>query len=77
MRQRRGAYSLADDARFIVAGLSMDYLKKARGTLTATCDVDVPASNERREIQVSVIVRDAGGDEVARGTLRTLIGPKR
>jgi acyl-coenzyme A thioesterase PaaI-like protein len=40
------AYSLPDDARFIVAGLSIEYLKKARGTITATSDCPVPASNE-------------------------------
>jgi acyl-coenzyme A thioesterase PaaI-like protein len=71
------AYSIPDDARFIVAGMSMDYVKKARGTITGVCDVDVPSSSERREIQVQVSLRDAGGDEVARGVLRTLIGPKK
>jgi uncharacterized protein (TIGR00369 family) len=63
------AYSMAEGARFIVAGLSIDYFKKARGEITATCDV------ERKEIPVAVSLRDAAGDEVARATLRTLIGP--
>lgn len=71
------AYSLADDARFIVAGISMEYLKKARGTLTATCTVDVPTSNERVEIEVPVEIVNEQGEVVARSTLRTLIGPKK
>jgi acyl-coenzyme A thioesterase PaaI-like protein len=71
------AYSLPDDARFIVAGMSIDYVKKARGTITGTCDVELPTGSERREIEVPVSLRDAKGDEVARATLRTLIGPKR
>jgi acyl-coenzyme A thioesterase PaaI-like protein len=71
------AYSIPDDARFIVAGLSVEYVKKARGTITGLCDVQVPSSSERREIEVRVTLRDAGGAEVARGTLRTLIGPKK
>jgi uncharacterized protein (TIGR00369 family) len=71
------AYSLADDARFIVAGISMEYIKKARGTLTATCTIDVPPSNERVEIAVPVDISDEQGEVVARGTLRTLIGPKK
>lgn len=70
------AYSLPDGMRFIVSGLSIDYSKKARGSITATCDVDVPAARvERRELEVTVILRDGGGEEVARATLRTLIGP--
>src|SRR5262245_61906775 len=32
------AYSLPDDARFIVAGMSIEYVKKARGTITGECD---------------------------------------
>ncbi len=71
------AYSLPDDARFIVSGLSIEYVKKARGTLTATCEIEVPSSNQRADIQVPVIIRDAGGDVVARATLHTLIGPKK
>lgn len=71
------AYSLPDDARFIVAGLSIDYLKKARGTIRGVCDCDVPATSERREYLVVVSMRDKSGDEVAKCTLRSLVGPKR
>jgi uncharacterized protein (TIGR00369 family) len=70
------AYSLPDDARFIVAAMEIEYLKKARGKLTAECDCPVPADAERREYAVPVSIRDAGGDEVARATLRSLVGPK-
>ena len=70
------AYSLPDDARFIVSKMEIEYLKKARGTLTAECDCPVPADAERTEYQVPVIIRDAGGDEVARATLFSLVGPK-
>ncbi|KAB2907722.1 MAG: DUF4442 domain-containing protein [Kofleriaceae bacterium] len=70
------AYSLPDDARFIVAGLSIEYLKKARGTITATSESPIPATSARAEYAVPVVMTDASGDVVARATLRTLIGPK-
>jgi uncharacterized protein (TIGR00369 family) len=68
-------YSLPPDCRMIVAGLSMDYLKKARGRLTAECHAPVPASNARQELPIEVVVKDAAGEVVAKGTLRSLIGP--
>jgi acyl-coenzyme A thioesterase PaaI-like protein len=71
------AYALPDDARFIVAGLSIEYLKKARGTIEATTELEVTLTSERREIQVPVSLRNQAGEEVARATLRTLIGPKK
>ena len=71
------AYSLPDDARFIVAGLSIEYLKKARGTIRATSECPVPASSERKEFLVPVSLWNTAGEEVARATLRTLVGPKR
>ncbi|MFW6050064.1 MAG: hotdog fold domain-containing protein [Myxococcota bacterium] len=71
------AYSLPDDARFIVAGMSIDYAKKARGDITGECQCPVPETNERREYEVPVTMKDAGGDVVATATLRTLIGPKK
>ena len=70
-------YSMPDDARFIVAGFSIEYIKKARGTIVAESAPPVPESNEKREYPVEVTMRDASGDVVAKATLRTLIGPKK
>jgi acyl-coenzyme A thioesterase PaaI-like protein len=63
--------------RAIVVGLSIDYVKKARGTLTAESTVVLPEITESREIQVHATVKDAAGDEVARATVRWLVGPTR
>lgn len=71
------AYSMPDDARFIVAGLSMEYLKKARGTIIAECHSPIPETSERREYDVVVEMRDGGGELVCRCTLQSLVGPKR
>ncbi len=70
------AYSLPDDARFIVKGMSLEYLKKARGTITgsATCPPFGDASE--RELEIEVSLRDPEGVEVTRAVLLTLIGPK-
>ena len=70
------AYSMPDDARFIVAGMELDYVKKSRGTIEGRCDCPVPETNERKEYRVPVTLHDATGDVVVRGWLRTLVGPK-
>ena len=71
------AYSLPDDARFIVAGISIDYVKKARGTIRGVCDCPVPETSERREYEVPVSLQNEAGEEVARATLRSLVGPRK
>jgi len=71
------AYSMPDDARFIVAGMNLDYVKKARGTIEGRCSCPVPATSDRAEYEVPVTLHDASGDVVVRGTLRTLVGPKK
>lgn len=63
--------------RGIVVGLSIEYLKKARGTLVAQSTVDLPPITESREIHVQATIRDAAGDDVARATVRWLVGPVR
>jgi len=69
-------YSLPDDARFIVAGMGLDYIKKARGTITGECRIPPIDSSAKQEYQIKVTLRDEGGDVVVKGTLRTLVGPK-
>lgn len=70
------AYSLPDDARFIVAGMEVSYDKKARGTITGVCEMQMPRSAERREYSVHVELYNGDGERVAHATLRTLVGPK-
>jgi acyl-coenzyme A thioesterase PaaI-like protein len=67
---------MPDDARAIITNLSIEYKKKARGTLVAECTTPPPVSNERRQYELEAIVRDAAGDEVARATARWLVGPR-
>ena len=71
------AYSLPDDARFIVAGMSLDYVKKARGTITGECKIPPIESNAKKEYEVPVVLTDSSGDVVVNGSLRTLVGPKK
>jgi acyl-coenzyme A thioesterase PaaI-like protein len=71
------AYSMPDDARFIVSGLEIEYVKKARGTITAIGEPPAVKTNARAAYDVPVTLRDAKGADVARAVLHTLIGPKR
>jgi len=70
------AYSLPDDARFIVTGLEIEYVKKARGAITALAECQVPGSAARAEYPISISLRDGSGEEVARVLLHSLVGPK-
>jgi uncharacterized protein (TIGR00369 family) len=70
------AYSLPDDARFIVTGLEIEYTKKARGAITALAECQVPGSAARAEYPITISLRDGSGEEVARVLLHSLVGPK-
>jgi acyl-coenzyme A thioesterase PaaI-like protein len=56
---------LTPDIRGIVTGLSIQYRKKARGTLTATCDCSVPAVTSELSLDVPAVITDQAGDIVA------------
>jgi acyl-coenzyme A thioesterase PaaI-like protein len=70
-------YSIPDDARFIVSGMEIEYTKKARGTITAIGESPVPKTSNRAAYDVSVTLRDALGEQVAKAVLHSLVGPKK
>lgn len=70
-------YSLPPDARFIVSGMQLDYLKKARGPITGIGTCPPVASSARQAYEVHVSLQNAAGEEVTRAVLNTLVGPKR
>lgn len=69
-------YGLPSDARAILTGLSVEYLKKARGTLTAEAAIEMPGTSERKEYEFETVVRDASGEVVATARARWLVGPR-
>jgi len=69
--------SLPDRTRGILTGISVDYLKKARGTLSAECHCDIPENNASSEVTLAGAIRDSAGDTVASVQARWLIGPEK
>ncbi len=67
--------SVPDGSRAIITKLSMSYLKKARGPITAECSCELPSSTERREYTVSADLKNEAGDIVAKADATWLVGP--
>lgn len=67
--------SLPDDVRGIPIRLSIEFVKKARGELVAECRCEVPKVYAPVEIDLHPEIRDAGGDVVARATVRWRLAP--
>jgi len=65
---------LPEDTRAILTGFSIDYLKKARGTLLAECRCSVPLASEPGDVEVDGEIRDSGGAVVAVVRARWRIG---
>jgi acyl-coenzyme A thioesterase PaaI-like protein len=67
---------LPDDVRGIVTQLRIEYLKKARGALTAESTTTVPDVHEAIEHVVEAVIRDADGDPVARASAYWRLAPQ-
>ena len=67
--------SMPDGARGIVTRLSMEYLKKARGLLTAECTAPAFDATVSAQHDLRANIVDAEGDVVARATAHWLVGP--
>lgn len=61
--------------RGIPINLSIAWVKKARGPLTAECRVPLPDFSRAMELDVAARVTDAKGDVVATATVRWKLGP--
>jgi acyl-coenzyme A thioesterase PaaI-like protein len=68
--------SLPDRTRGILAGFSIDYLKKARGRLRAECRCEIPASSDEREYLLTGAILNEDDEVVAEAKARWLVGPE-
>jgi hypothetical protein len=70
-------FTLPDGMRGIITHLEMDYLKKARGPITAECHVPapLPAAGERRDLELEATLTNEAGEVVARAHARWRVGP--
>ncbi len=66
---------LPPTVRGIVTRISMEYLKKARGTLVASSRVVVPQVTARTDYEVTADITDRAGDVVARATVTWKLEP--
>lgn len=64
------------DRRWIVTGLEVDFLRKARGRVTGTCDVRELDLPEDGEACAEVELRDEAGEVLVRARIRLRIGPR-
>jgi acyl-coenzyme A thioesterase PaaI-like protein len=67
--------ALPPGVRSIVTHLEIDYLKKARGRLTAEARVTPPPVTASIEYVVTADIRDEAGDVVARIAVRWRLSP--
>jgi len=68
-------FGLPDGMRTILTRVEVEFLKKARGTITATCEAPVFQGVVEKEVLVESILTNEAGDVVAKGRAVWLVGP--
>ncbi len=69
-------YTMPADARFIVRGFDIEYLKKSRGTITAEGHCPDILTNDKADYETKAVLSDSSGDVVAEAVFRSRVGPK-
>jgi acyl-coenzyme A thioesterase PaaI-like protein len=67
---------LPPTARGIPIAFSIEYLKKARGRLTAESSCSAPDATVERDHEVAVAITNGQGEVVVRGKARWRLGPR-
>jgi len=68
--------ALPADSRGIPVEIKIEFLKKARGEITAHSHCAIPDLSEQHEHPVEALLVDGEGDKVARFAARWRVGPK-
>ena len=68
--------TMPDDCRGIVTKIEVEYIKKARGLLTAECTAPSVDTSQSAEYVVTTDVMNEAGEVVARGGAHWKIGPR-
>ena len=68
---------LSKDSRGILVGFKIEYLKKARGTLTARADFEPTKGLEEMQVEIESIVKDSSGDVVSKAMATWKVGPNK
>ncbi|HQQ76588.1 MAG TPA: DUF4442 domain-containing protein [Thermoanaerobaculia bacterium] len=68
-------YGLPDGMRTILVRVECEFLRKARGTITAACDAPVFTEIVEKEVLVESVLTNEAGDVVAKGRAVWLAGP--
>lgn len=63
------------DARLIVKGFDIRYLKKARGIIRASAKTPILETNDEIDLEILVEIKNTDNEIVATCTLYTLVGP--
>jgi acyl-coenzyme A thioesterase PaaI-like protein len=64
---------MSSQIRGILTKMDMEYIKKAKGDLTAECICEIPTVDDELKYQVTTTIKDASGDVVAVGTFFWLL----
>jgi acyl-coenzyme A thioesterase PaaI-like protein len=69
--------SLPDNTRGILTRFNVEYLKKARGLLTAECRCEIPSDNSEQELDIRCEIRNTADEVVSIVTAHWLVGPEK